>query len=111
MFLAVFATHGTAHIAWFDQPMRQIRSNPVANCPIAPLSIPIYDGLRAVLRAGLARVSCCRSTPRSSCIPSDVNAAIGACEIGAILAMVSMRLTRLTIEPITAEVETVGRAC
>lgn len=25
--------------------------------------------------------------------------------------MVSMRLTRLTVEPITVEVETVGRAC
>jgi hypothetical protein len=66
MFLAVFATHGTAHIAWFDQPMRQIRSNPVANCPIAPLSIPIYDGLRAVLRAELATRPFERTVPSVS---------------------------------------------
>lgn len=40
MFLAVFATHGTAHITWFDQPMRQIRSNPVAICLICALEYP-----------------------------------------------------------------------
>lgn len=34
MFLAVFATHGTAHIALFDQPMRQSRI-----VRFAPLSI------------------------------------------------------------------------
>jgi hypothetical protein len=38
MFLAVFATHGTAHIALFDQPMRQSRI-----VRFAPLSILIYD--------------------------------------------------------------------
>lgn len=43
MFLAVFATHGTAHIAWFDSRcvrFAAIRSRIVR---FAPLSIPIYD--------------------------------------------------------------------
>lgn len=40
MILAFFATHGTAHIALFDQPMRQIGSNPVADRPICALEYP-----------------------------------------------------------------------